>query len=424
MVGWMSSPSAARRRLILATFAAALASVGVAKADVTLSLTPPAGGPATAPLSSELRFDLLALNDSDASANYAFPAALPCKVTTPTGVVEASATAASAGSAEIAPRSFARRTYVVSLSTVGRVVVELADGSAAGTVLTVAPRDATADRSETSAAPRNPVEAVVQQDPNYKSEMGLVEYLAYRIKPHEPVYVVGGGDDPELKFQFSFKYQVFDPNGPLAQSVPGLDGLHFAYSQTSFWDLDGDSNPFYDTSYRPEGLLSYDNLDNYLVNRDGDRVLPEWLRLGFQAGIKHESNGRDGDASRSVNIVYARPIVTFSGDDGWFVSVAPSVFGYVGDLSDNPDIQDYRGHADLRLVVGRGGGVQLAATGRLGDGVDYGSIQLDLTVPIRKLTFGNFDVYFTTSYFSGYGESLLRYNERDESLRFGFSLVR
>lgn len=106
------------------------------------------------------------------------------------------------------------------------------------------------------------------------------------------------------------------------------------------------------------------------------------------------------------------------------MTIGPTIYGYIADLSDNPDIQDYRGHADLRLVVGRGGGIQLAATGRAGDGLNHGSLQLDLTFPIRQLSFGNLDVYFDTQLFTGYGESLIRYNERETTLRFGVSLVR
>ena len=420
-------------------FAVVLAGFGLASlnaaatAQVSLSLSPVAHTTATTLAVDEVRFDLLALNDADSQTSYPWPATLPCRLTTPAGVVDVVAARVGAdGTVPLAAHSFARETYVVHQRTAGRVVIELTGGVAAATIVNVEPpgspasarQDVVDGGDNEQKPPRNPIEAVTQRDPNFKSENGLVEFLSYRIKAHEPVYILAGNDDPVTKFQFSFKYQLFDPNGPIAQKVPALAGIYFGYSQTSFWQLDGNSNPFFDTSYRPEALVSYDNLDRYLLDKEGDRALPDWLRLGFQGGVKHESNGRDGDASRSVNIVYARPIITFSGRDGWFLTLAPSVFTYIADLSDNPDIDDYRGHADLRAIIGQGGGVQLAATGRFGKDFDKGSLQLDLTFPIRQLTLGNLDVYFDTQYFTGYGESLIRYNEREQTLRFGVSLVR
>src|SRR5688500_9859047 len=51
-------------------------------------------------------------------------------------------------------------------------------------------------------------------------EGGLVEYLADRFSPHEPIYFIWGPDDPQVKFQVSLKYQVFTPDGNLAKAVP------------------------------------------------------------------------------------------------------------------------------------------------------------------------------------------------------------
>jgi outer membrane phospholipase A len=260
-------------------------------------------------------------------------------------------------------------------------------------------------------AEQSPLDALVRPDPSYRSELGLVEFLSNRIKPHEPVYIIAGDEDITTKFQFSFKYQVLNPDGPIAKKVPALAGVYFAYSQTSMWDLGDNSNPFYDSVYRPEALVSYENLERFFVNGNGDKLLPDWFSLAAQAGYHHESNGRDGDDSRSLNF--------------WFLTLAPTFFSYVGDLSDNPDIYDYRGHSELRAVMGQGGGVQLAVIGRVGDtDENKGSLQFDLSVPIRKITAGNFDVYFHTQYFMGYGETLLTYDKDTYGLRFGISLVR
>lgn len=393
----------------------------------TVALTPPAQTPSS---DGEVRFDVLVTNDGGKAETYRAAEVLPCRLTTADGVADVEAyRQGGVADLTVAPGSFVRVPYSAKLTTAGRVIIELRDQPGA-TVVNVVPTGAAVSRKEAATLPAtrtdNPLSILTAQDPNFQREMGLVEYLSYRVKAHEPVYIVAGNEDPSTKFQFSFKYQIFDPVGPLAQKIPPLGGVYFAYSQTSFWDLgdEENSNPFYDSSYRPELLLSYDNLDRHLHNAAGDRYLPSWMSLGFQAGLKHESNGKSAPDSRSANIVYARPILTFEGENGWFFSAAPSAWAYVFDLSDNDDIENFRGHADLRLVAGRAGGLQLAATGRLGEGLGQGSVLVDLTYPIRAFSFGNLDAYLDVQYFSGYGESILNYNQNTESLRFGISLVR
>jgi outer membrane phospholipase A len=390
-------------------------------------LTPPAEA---GHVDGEVRFDVLVTNAAATPQPFRAADTLSCRLTTRDGVADVVARRLD-GEAErtIPAGGFIRIPYVATLTTAGRVVIELRDQPGA-TVVNVIPAGAAVSRQEAARLPAtrsdNPFSILTAQDPNFQREMGLVEFLSYRVKAHEPVYIVAGNEDPSTKFQFSFKYQIFDPVGPVAQKLPPLAGFYFGYSQTSFWDLgnEEDSNPFYDSSYRPELMVSYDNLDRYLLDGDGGRHLPSWVNFGFQAGLKHESNGQSQPDSRSVNVVYARPIVTFEGKEGWFVTVAPSVWAYVFDMSDNEDIEEYRGYGELRLVAGRAGGLQLAATGRLGEGGGQGSVLVDLTYPIRGFSFGNLDAYLDVQYFSGYGESILNYNQNNESLRFGISLVR
>ena len=100
------------------------------------------------------------------------------------------------------------------------------------------------------------------------------------------------------------------------------------------------------------------------------------------------------------------------------------MWAYVGSLSDNPDIARYYGYVGLRAVVGWVDSVQLSALGRIGDAWNRGSIQLDLTYPLARLFAGNLAIFLHAQYFLGYGESLLLYNERTSSLRFGFSIYR
>jgi outer membrane phospholipase A len=59
----------------------------------------------------------------------------------------------------------------------------------------------------------------------------------------------------------------------------------------------------------------------------------------------------------------------------------------------------------------------------MGKSFDRFSTQLDLTIPVRNKVV-DFATYLTLQYFNGYGESLRTYDQRTETLRVGFSLVR
>ncbi len=265
-------------------------------------------------------------------------------------------------------------------------------------------------------------------------EAGLAEFLSARFHAHEPIYFLSGPLNPNTKFQVSLKYQLFAAGGDVDRAAPWASDLFVAYSQTSFWDIGGDSSPFFDSSYRPEFLYQ-------LGPRDVREVdwLPGVTRFDLQAGLRHESNGRDGPESRSLNIAYVSPIITF-GDDGgdnvrgdandaasgsaFFVAVAPRLWMYLTDNDDNPDIYQYRGYGDLRVVAGWRGGFQAAFTARLGNDFDKGALQVDLTYPLQRLAVRDLGMYLHGQFFTGYGESLLEYDQSSTTFRLGLSLVR
>lgn len=120
------------------------------------------------------------------------------------------------------------------------------------------------------------------------------------IRAYEPMYFLVGTRPRKSKFQFSFQYQLLNAEGPLAQRYPWVNGLHLAYTQTSLWDLQSDSKPFEDTSYKPELFFLSRNLQPRGESR---------LRVFVQGGVQHESNGLGGEFSRSTNVVYVKPIL-------------------------------------------------------------------------------------------------------------------
>lgn len=265
-------------------------------------------------------------------------------------------------------------------------------------------------------AATQPAEEAGQAVPNV--EAGLVEFWAARFSPHDPMYFVWGPEDPNAEFQISLKYQLINPDSALGDAAPWLSRFHAAYTQTSFWDIGADSGPFFDSSYKPELLYLY------------TKPLSQWTglsRFDLQLGLQHESNGKAGLDSRSLNIAYVRPVFTF-GDGGTgrgaFVTIAPRLWGYIGDLEENSDIADYRGYGDLRVVTGWRDGFQFAATGRLGNDWDKGLLELTASYPLRRLTGAAIDMYLFAQYTTGYGESLLDYDEHDETYRIGLALVR
>lgn len=248
------------------------------------------------------------------------------------------------------------------------------------------------------------------------SDSGVVEFVRNKLSPHERMYFLFGNESPSAKFQISFKYQLLNERADLTVKHPWLAGFYLGYTQTSFWDITADSAPFFDTTYRPEIF--------WAVN---DIRIPKYsdvARFDLQIGAQHESNGKGGDDSRTINSIYFRPVFTLGDKDAFFFTFAPKAYIYVSSLADNPDITHYRGYFDLAFIIGQADGLQAALTGRIGDDWDKGSVQLDVSYPIRKLLFNAVDVYAHAQIYSGYGESLLRYNENDTTFRFGLSLVR
>jgi len=241
--------------------------------------------------------------------------------------------------------------------------------------------------------------------------------FASKLSPDEPLYfVVGWRDGTNAKFQLSFKYRFVNPDGDITHGVPFFSRVYFGYTQTSLWDLESDSKPFFDTSYRPSLFYRHERLHEW-----GDGRGWWWA----QVGIEHESNGQGGDASRSLNTVYVQPVLELDRALGTaHLTVAPRVWAYVGSLDDNPDLPDYRGYGELRLAVTGRSEWQVAATGRVGTS-GKGAVQVDFTYPLDRLFLRSLDAFVHVQVFNGWGESLLTYDQRlPWQVRIGFAAIR
>lgn len=236
------------------------------------------------------------------------------------------------------------------------------------------------------------------------------------ISYYEPMYFLVGTDPENSKFQISLKYRFFSQEKSFVKKYPWLQGFHFGYTQTSFWDLDSDSAPFEDTSYKPELLYS------------SQRLKTQWPALDalfFKTGIRHESNGRGGELSRSTNTVYIEPnLIFYSDKKRTGLKITPRVWTYVGnDDETNPDLERYRGYFNLGVSFGKADNLvvdtnfQWAAEGA--------SVQVDLTYPLHNVfIFSHLDMYFQAQYSNTLGESLIDYTDRTEAIRLGFAIVR
>jgi len=244
-------------------------------------------------------------------------------------------------------------------------------------------------------------------------------YLLYQpyqenISSYQPVYFLPGVDLAESKFQISFKYRIFNSEGPLVERYPWLSGLHLGYTQTSIWDLESDSLPFSDTSYKPELFFLTPNLTSDPRGRRG---------VFLKSGILHESNGKSEDDSRSINIVYVQPtLILYHGKSGYGISVGPRAWGYFNTSSKNSDIADYRGYFDVDLKMGKRDGLMLSS--QFGWAEEGGSVYVNMTYPVGKSLFNNINIYLHMQYANALAESLLYYPERTETFRAGVSFVR
>jgi phospholipase A1/A2 len=370
-----------------------------------------------------IRIHLIGLNPTASPTTRQFPANVPATLSAGLAREELVFSAVEpllADGIDIASNGFARVAYRATvpphLTGAGRL--ELALANLPSFAIEIGAVEAPLDKAD----PPPPRKFSMQEamDP----ETSETSFFKRHIFPYEPFYFIAGPDSPNAKFQVSFKYRLVNTgvgNGGedeswLYRRAKWTGGLHLAYTQRSLWDLDAESAPFLDSSYMPELLYELPRLIN-----------PEsgWIdRIGAQIGFQHESNGKDGDSSRSLNIAYLRMPFVFGDENDFHVTFEPRAWFYVGHLLENPDLADYRGYVDVRLKAGWAHGLQVAGWLRAGKDFDHGSAQVDVTYPLHNMLSNSFSIYLYGQYFTGYGESLLLYNERSEMWRVGIGLFR
>jgi outer membrane phospholipase A len=360
----------------------------------------------------QMVFSIYLHNAGDEAVQVDLPSRITCRLSSSGQTLEVPANSLEPkpeSPVTIAGKSFFKARYMLTLpsSLEGPTRVEVEDFDGSSVLVSVLARQA---------PPLEPKEKDDETEiPSFDAVDALYQPYLVNISAYQPMYFLVGTDPKKSKFQFSFKYRFFNPEGWLGRKAPWVTGFHFAYTQTSFWDLESASRPFEDTSYKPELFFLTGNL--------GKRL--QWVRgIFLQAGFQHESNGRGGDASRSADYIYAKPIFIFYDEDSQLgMMVAPKVWIYGGNESENnSDLEQYRGYFDLEWKFGKADSFVVGT--HFGWAEQGGSVQANLTYPLSRFLLRSLDLYFHFQYVNALAESLINYRERTEAFRLGFSIVR
>lgn len=214
-------------------------------------------------------------------------------------------------------------------------------------------------------------------------------------------YIKNIPNDGRKKFETKFHISL---QKPLTYDLLGFkEDIGVAYSQTSWWQTSVYSTPFRESNYRPEIYMSmpFENFESLKSTR---------------VGFLHESNGQSGKRSRSWNRVYMS--MDFSINN--FI-IVPRVWFSVGDLSDNDDIKDYIGNADVKFKYTLAKHhIHLMLRNNLHlDKTNRGAAEFSWFFPLFSDGF-----YGYIQYFNGYGENLMDYNKHSNKIGLGFAILK
>jgi phospholipase A1/A2 len=207
----------------------------------------------------------------------------------------------------------------------------------------------------------------------------------------------------EAKFQVSFKVKLAD----FGEMLPGMppSALWAGYTQQSQWQVYNPhvSRPFRETNYEPELMLAF----------FPDRQVLGWHWRLVALGLNHQSNGRSDPLSRSWNRVY---LLLGAEQDNFAVLVRPWVrLNESYSTDDNPDIAKFLGYGDVTVVYTYNKHT-LSLLTRYNPATGKGAMQAAWNFPLQRRVRGY------VQWLSGYGESLIDYNWRQNAIGIGISL--
>ncbi len=201
----------------------------------------------------------------------------------------------------------------------------------------------------------------------------------------------------EARFQISFKARLWATDNRRF-------GIWAAYTQQSQWQVYNSdlSRPFRENNYMPELMASY--------RPDLQFGGVHW-RL-FNLGYTHQSNGRADPISRS----WDRLVAEFGIERGDFALLVRPWLVLDDGGDDNPDITDYYGHGDITAIY-KWHGHSFSLMGRGNLATDKGAAQFSWTTPPLLGPLRGYVQVFT-----GYGDSLIDYNWKQNAIGLGVTL--
>lgn len=355
--------------------------------------------------------ELRVLNDDASATRWTLPAALAARVDVGGHQYDATLTPlpGQPEALSIPAHGFARARYAFTPppGTEGRAVaLSLPSASGMQQLSFTAPA---AGATEVAAAAAPPPAMV----PIEGNEVAANNAFLPNLSAYDPIYGIWGPNtDSEAKIQVSFKYQLFGaPQTDLTRTWS--KGFFFAYTQRMLWDLRAESAPFRNIDFMPEIMYMTPAL------KTGENSY-----LTFRLAAKHQSNGRDGPDSRSLNMIYFQPAFAAEVLGNWHLTVEPRVWVFIGDKSQNPDVVHYWGNTGLKVGIGQEDGFRVVFDSKFNIGSGNGSFSTDLSYPVDRIFKTKLNAYLYAQLFTGYGEGILDYNRDLTRLRFGLAFVR
>lgn len=229
------------------------------------------------------------------------------------------------------------------------------------------------------------------------------------FRPYKDNYIVFGqartadgsppfsGEQLDTKFELGLTFNLFQEITNLTFLAP----LAFGYSQRSWWDVSKDSQPFAEHNYNPEIFWQFDQPARPMIGR-----FPFVDVVGFE----HQSNGLPGVNSRSWDRAYIQKEYDLLPG----LSIDVKLWRVLGDEATNQDITDYLGQGQATVKFRPNERTQIRLKLMKGNSVEKYSYQLDIRYRRPWLNSA-----FFISYYEGYGEALISYNQKTRSLRVG-----
>lgn len=204
-------------------------------------------------------------------------------------------------------------------------------------------------------------------------------------------------ESSDAKFQLSVRQRLSK------STLPFNTFAYFTYTQKSFWGIYAESSPFRDTNYNP-GL----GLGRYIIHNK------KLIGSAF-IQLEHESNGKDGDDSRSWNYLsvsgkyFFNPYLSFN-LELWLPYV---------DGGENKDLLKYRGLGKF-CINGVRSNSSFWYSGEINPRMGIGNTNINLSFGYRISSRSN--QYLYAQFYNGYGEGLLDYKQHHSFLRLGFCI--